>query len=65
MEIKFCKNGLVQKGNLLIHKHLVYHTDIYKKNNSCISCVFNGFKYMLKMTGKKIFTIEGWKILFI
>ena len=23
----------------------VYQADIYRKNNTCISCVFNGFKY--------------------
>ena len=23
----------------------VYQADIYRKNNTCTSCVFNGFKY--------------------
>ena len=23
----------------------MYKTDIYRKNNTCISCAFNGFKY--------------------
>ena len=29
------------------YKDKVYQADIYRKNNTCISCVFNGFKYIL------------------
>ena len=28
-------------------KDKVYQADIYRKNNTCTSCVFNGFKYIL------------------
>ena len=27
------------------YKDKVYQADIYRKNNTCTSCVFNGFKY--------------------
>ena len=29
-----------------LYKDKVYQADIYRKNNSYTSCVFNGFKYM-------------------
>ena len=28
-----------------LYKDKVYQADIYRKNNTCASCVFNGFKY--------------------
>ena len=28
------------------YKDKVYKADIYRKNNTCTSCVFNGFKYI-------------------
>ena len=29
------------------YKDKMYQADIYRKNNTCTSCVFNGFKYIL------------------
>ena len=29
------------------YKDNVYQADIYRKNNTCTSCVFNGFKYII------------------
>ena len=29
-----------------LYKDKVYQADIYRKNNTCTSCVFNGFKYI-------------------
>ena len=29
-------------------KDKVYQAYIYRKNNTCTSCVFNGFKYIIK-----------------
>ena len=28
------------------YKNKVYQADIYRKNNTCTSCVFNGVKYI-------------------
>ena len=30
------------------YKDKVYQADIYRKNNTCTSCVFNGFKYIYR-----------------
>ena len=32
-----------------LYKDKVYQADIYRKNNTCTSCVFNGFKYNLDL----------------
>ena len=32
------------------YKVKVYQADIYKKNNTCTSCVFNGFKYIIRLS---------------
>ena len=37
------------------YKDNVYQADIYRKNNTCTSCVFNGFKY-ISMTYLKTLT---------
>ena len=29
------------------YKDNVYQADIFRKNNTCTSCVFNGFKYII------------------
>ena len=32
-------------------RNKVYQADYYRKNNTCISCVFNGFKYIYYSQG--------------
>ena len=34
------------------YKDKVYQDDIYRKNNTCISCVFNSFKYIHRKATK-------------
>ena len=35
-----------------LYKDKVYQADIYRKNNSYTSCVFNGFKYIRPRDGE-------------
>ena len=37
------------KGKLVNTLDKVYYAAIYKKINTCTSCVFNGFKYISKI----------------
>ena len=40
------------------YKDNVYQADIYRKNNTCISCVFNGFKYTNTEEEKRVEIIQ-------
>ena len=40
------------------YKDKVYQADIYRKSNTCTSCVFNGFKYICSAGHFKIFLMR-------
>ena len=44
------------------YKDKVYQADIYRKNNTCTSCVFNGFKYKIETTAKKQGRVTGFEL---
>ena len=40
------------------YKDKEYQADIYRKNNTCTSCVFNGVKYIYKRPSKHLTSIN-------